>query len=363
MRLWAEISASSFSQNLEILRQLVYPAEIMLVVKANAYGHGLEIVAGIAEKKGIKWVGVTSASEAEAVLKSSYRGNIFCFFEPENSEEAEFLVRNNIATNLFTEKSLELLLKASAKIKRKARVHIKVNTGMNRLGAKPETVLGFLDRVVERKEIAVEGLWTHLATSELPDDEFVKKQLSKFFVVAEQAKRKLQKVVLHAANTGGALYYPKARLNLVRIGIGAYGYYPSFNSPRIYGLKPVLKLKARITALTQIESGEGVSYGLKWKAKKPSYIGIVAAGYADGIPYSASGKLKVRYKDREYFQVGSVCMDQFAVDFEETIPNVGDEVEVIYEGQTAEDIARAAQTITYEVLTGLGTRVSRIQVD
>lgn len=362
MRLWAEIDSSRMAHNLKQLREVVFPSKIMLVVKANAYGHGLKPIVQIAERLKVEWVGVTSANEAESVFRSGYKGKIFCFFEPEDEDETKYLIDRNISFNLFSRKALEMTVKASRKLNIPARVHIKINTGMNRLGLRPKEFESYIELILGNKEIIVEGLWTHFATSELPENEFVIEQLREFNKATEKIKKVLPNLILHTANTGGALYYPKARLNLVRIGIGAYGYFPSFDSPRIIDLKPVLSLKAKITSVNRLSKGEGVSYGLRWKADKESYVGIVSAGYADGIPYQASGKINVRYKDRIYKQVGSICMDQFAVNFENTVPEIGDEVEIIYEGQTAEDIAKKSETITYEILTGIGSRVHRIMV-
>jgi alanine racemase len=360
MRLWAEISASAFKNNLSLLKELVFPSRLMLVVKANAYGHGIEEIVDLATKNGVKDFGVTSVSEAERVTKAATSCNVFCFFEPEDDDEAGFLIDRSIAFNLFTYRCLEIVSKVSLRLGRKAKVHLKLNTGMNRLGMDLDEVETILNILGDKKNIEVEGLWTHFATAELPDSEFVNYQLDKFLEAAKKIKQVFPHVKLHAANTGGALYYPAARLDLVRIGIGSYGYYPSHSSPRALDLKPVLKLKSKIIAVRKLARGEGVSYGLRWKAPTERYVGIVAAGYADGISYSLSGKLKVRYKGREYYQVGSICMDQFAVDFEETVPELGDVVDIIYEDQNAEVIAQKAGTITYAVLTGLGSRVKRL---
>ncbi|MCX7832191.1 MAG: alanine racemase [Actinobacteria bacterium] len=362
MRLWAEIDSSRLAYNLKLLRDTVFPSEIMLVVKANAYGHGLEPIVQIADKLRVEWIGVTSANEAESVFISGYRGKIFCFFEPEDEDEAEYLISKNISFNLFSRKTLETTVKASRRLNKPAHVHVKINTGMNRLGLRPKEFEGYIELIKDKKEILLDGLWTHFATSELPENEFVIEQLKEFNKLARKAKKVFPDLILHAANTGGALYYPEARLDLVRIGIGAYGYFPSFDSPRVIDLQPVLKLKAKITSVNLLTRGEGVSYGLRWKAEKETYVGIVSAGYADGIPYQASGKINVRYKDRIFKQVGSICMDQFAVNFEDMFPEIGDEVEIIYEDQTAEDIAKKSQTITYEILTGIGSRVQRVVV-
>lgn len=362
MRIKAEISASAFSENLSLISKTVFPSKIMLVVKANAYGHGIDLIAKLAKENSVEWLGVTTVKEAEEVLKHYGEAKIFCFFEPEDSDEAEFAVRNDVAVNLFSEKALELLIQAAKRTEKRARVHIKINTGMNRLGISSEKFAAFAENVTARKEISIEGVWTHFATSELPDDDFTHHQLKLFERAVRRVKEKYPHILLHAANTGAAIYYPQSRFDLVRIGIGAYGYYPSRVSPKILELKPVLTLKAKINSVNSIAEGDGVSYGLKWKAPKPCYVATVAAGYADGVPYTASNRLKIRYKGAEFQQVGSVCMDQFVVNFENELPEPGEEVEIIYDGQTAEEIARISGTITYEVLSRLGQRIHRVLV-
>lgn len=362
MRLWAEISRSHFLHNVRLIKEFVKPADLMLVVKANAYGHDLKIISELSSEAGIRWLGVTSLQEAEILVNNNAKARVLCFFEPEDVEEAEYLIEKNVAFNLFTQRGLEILLKALNKREKVARVHIKLNTGMNRLGLKPEEFFSFYEDVSRLNKVKIEGLWTHLATAEKAGSEFVDEQLKKFSNVALPLKKANPELILHAANTGGALFYPNSRFDLVRVGIGAYGYYPSFNNERPLPLKPALTLKARITAVSRLFPGEGVSYGLHWKAPSETTVGIVPAGYADGVPYSASGKIKVRYRGYEYFQVGSICMDQFAVDFKGLVPGINDEVEIIYENQTAEDLAKASGTITYEILTRIGRRVKRVLV-
>lgn len=360
MRLWAEISASAFRSNLDRLKELIAPASLMQVVKANAYGHGIKEIVQLALESGVEHFGVTSAQEAEQVLNAGSSLYIFCFFEPEDEEEAEFLIDKGIAFNLFSSEGLKKVRKAAVKLGKQAKVHLKLNTGMNRLGMDLKELEPMLDAARNEKFLKVEGLWTHFATAEIPGSEFVKYQLKTFLDAAEKVKRVFPQVKLHAANTGGALFYPEARLDMARIGIGSYGYYPSFNSPRTVELRPVLKLKAKLIAVRKLSGGSGVSYGLRWKAPGERFVGIVAAGYADGIPYVLSGKIKVLYRGKEYQQVGSICMDQFAVDFGQTSPQPGDVVEIIYEGQSAEEIARKAGTITYDILVHLGERVERV---
>lgn len=366
MRIKAEISFSAFRNNIQKIKALVSPAKFMLVVKANAYGHGIRLISEIAEKAGADWLGVTSAAEAIDVRETGTQVPLLCFFEPENREEALELIYRDVSFNVFSEKSLSLAVNAAQVAQKPARIHIKINTGMNRLGSSSDKALEILTNALASKSVIVEGLWTHLATSELPDSEFAIHQINEFEKLKKSVKKLTPSIMFHAANTGGALFYPSARFDMVRVGIGAYGYYPSAGyekSQTDLKLEPVLRLKTRVTAVRRINPGEGVSYGLKWRADRKTCIGIVAAGYADGIPYSASGKIFVSYKGKLCPQIGSICMDQFAVDFKDTIPEIDDEVEIISPVYTAEDIAIAAGTITYEVLTRIGTRVHRAIVD
>lgn len=366
MRLWAEISRGRFLENIKTIRNYVKPAEVLFVVKANAYGHGVGNAVKLAKEAEIRWLGVTSASEAAVVLESlneiDYKPNILCFFEPEDKEEIEYLISKGISFNLFTKSLIEKVETVSKKLNLPAKVHLKINTGMNRLGASKKEAIEIAEKVLSSKSFQLEGIWSHLATAEEPGSEFVSYQIKQFEEVAKSITAN-KRVLLHLANTGGALFYPESRFDMVRVGIGAYGYFPSFKSSFVQGLKPIMKVKAKITAVRKLSSGEGVSYGLKWKAKEPTWIAVVAVGYADGLPYCASGKLKFLYKGKLFDQIGSICMDQCIVNFLDIVPEVGETVEIISDEFDASQIAQVSNTITYEVLVKIGERVERILVD
>lgn len=359
MRLCAEISRKALANNLKIIRKhLPANTALMLVVKANAYGHGTEIVVDAARNQ-VDWFGVTSADEAAAVLDAGGK-RILAFFEPESIDETLFLIENNIAFNVFQADTIKMVAEAARKAKKKARVHIKINTGMNRLGAKPEDFKKIYAELSDRSEVEVEGIWTHLATADRPGDEFAQQQIRLFKQLTKDLRRKH---LLHAANSGGALFYPEASFDMVRVGIAAYGYLPDPDMVDDFGFGPVLTLKASVLAVHELTSGEGVSYGLRWRADKPTRVGIVSAGYADGITRSLSGRFEVLFKGKRYQAVGTVCMDQFAVDFREADVSPGDEVIIIGKDIPAVELARKANTITYEILSRLGTRIKRIAVE
>lgn len=362
MRTWAEISKSSLINNLNEIRQTIgEDVQLMLVVKANAYGHGIDIVSKVAEKNGVNWLGVATIKEALEIRDSGVELPVLTFFEPEENEVQE-LIERNISFNLFNEDKLPMVSKISSRVGKPARCHIKVNTGMNRLGVSSEKAGKFIRRALNTKGITVEGIWSHLATAETRNNNFVFEQLQNFNKAISGVE--LKKIpFLHVANSGAALYYKETRFNMVRVGIAAYGYFPSFESPKVCNLKPVLSLKSKIAAIQELEPGEGVSYGLKWRAERKSKIAICPMGYADGLPRTASGKFKVLAGTKKVNSVGAICMDQFAVDITGFNVRCGDVVTLISEDLNAESLARSAGTITYEILSGLGARIPRVLTD
>lgn len=359
MRLWAEISRKALAGNLRIIRERIpRGTAVMLVVKADAYGHGLEVIVNAARDM-VEWFGVTNAEEAARVLNEG-GSKVLAFFEPESVEEADFMIRNNVSFNVFRPDTLKMVAEAARKAGKQARVHIKINTGMNRLGVKPGRFTELYEQAAGMDEIAVEGVWTHLATADHPDDPFANEQINLFNSLTGMLKGNH---VRHAANSGGTLFYPGAAFDMVRVGIAGYGYLPDPEMKDEFGFEPVLTLKAAVLAVQELKAGEGVSYGLRWRASRPTRIGIVSAGYADGIMRTLSGSLEVLYENKRYPSVGVICMDQFAVDFGQTPVMPGDEVVIIGKNIPASELARKAGTISYEVLSRIGSRVKRMLVD
>jgi alanine racemase len=332
----------------------------MAAVKANAYGHGIVEFSRAALECGVSWLGVINAYEARKLRDAKISAPILTFFEPE-PEEIEWLIENNVSITCFTERTLELVAARGSR-SAPAHVHIKVNTGMNRQGSPPERAIDLAKRAARTASIELEGVYSHLATAEFPNDSFAETQVRRF----EEVRANLSDLDIpyfHLANTGGTLFYPQARYDMVRVGIGLYGYLPNPAVPAAVTLKPALSLKCKLSAVNDLEPGDGVSYGLHWKAAAKTRVGVCPVGYGDGLFRSLGGKLEIFAAGRGFPSRGIMCMDQFIVDLGDSPLGVGDEVEIIGAHVTAQDIAVRAGTIAYEVLARLAERLPRVYVD
>lgn len=362
MKAWIEVSRSAIMHNIKQLKKLTgRDTKLMAVVKANAYGHGLIEIARTAIQAGAEWLGVAHGFEGITLREAGIESPILTFFEPEE-DDIKGLIQRNIAVTIFTEKNLFAASRAAAAFNSPLRCHIKINTGMNRLGVPMNRALGFIEKATSMPGLKIEGIYSHLATSERAEDEFAKMQLRRFSEIEKKLKEH-KGICFHIANTGGIINYPESGFGMVRAGIGIYGYFPSFETKRIVDLKPALSLKCKIVCVNEVMPGEGVSYGLTWRAKSLSKIAVCPVGYADGIFRTLSGKLKVAINGKLVNSVGIICMDQLLIDVTGLNIQVGDAVEIIGQKNNAEEIAREAGTISYEVLSRLGNRIPRIYSD
>lgn len=362
MKAWIEVSRTAITHNISQIRKAIgNETELMAVVKANAYGHGLIETARTAIHAGANWLGITSLAEAVSLREAGVTVPILTFFEPEIDEIQE-LIKLKVSCCIFSEETARKASEIALKLGEPLRCHIKVNTGMNRLGVRFEDAIEFFKRTTARPGLLVEGVFSHLATAETPNDLFAATQIKRF----EECRKKLKDAgvkYFHIANSGGAIYYPESRMDLVRIGIAMYGYFPSPDSPKTLELVPSLALKGKVLAINTVMPGEGVSYGLTWKAKRVSRIAICPIGYGDGILRGLSGKLEAYVDGVSVKSVGTICMDLLALDVTETKAAVGDTVTLIGGNISAESLAVKARTISYEILTRLGARLPRVFVD
>lgn len=360
MKAWVEVSRSAVERNVRAIRSVVGPVAVLAAVKANAYGHGLVDFSRTVLESGAEWLGVVNAYEASILRAAGVRAPVLTFFEPE-PDEIEWLVENDVSFTCFSERLLDALRRRGGGA-RPARIHIKVNTGMNRQGLPPERAIELVEKALRTKGVFVEGVYSHLATAEQPEDPFALEQIAAFRAVRD-ALSGFDIPYFHLANSGGALYYPDARLDMVRPGIALYGYLPAPDSPPVVQLEPALSLRCRVSAVNELLPGEGVSYGLRWKAPSRTRVAVCPVGYGDGILRSLEGRFSVFVGEKRFPQVGTICMDQFAVVAGDEAVEPGTEAAVICRDQTAEDLATRVGTISYEILARLSERVPRVYVD
>ena len=353
----ARISLSHLTHNLQKTQKyLKSDTKILAAVKANAYGHGAVPVARHLETQGVNWFGVATATEALELRAGGVTANILIFM-PVYERLAE-LAEANISLTIVDDYSVSVIEQAGVQ----ARVHLKVDTGMGRLGQGWQEAAAFARRV-DASRFDLEAVWTHFACSDDESRRFTECQLEAFHLFLEViAKEGIQPKLRHASNSAAIFAYPEAQFDLVRPGICIYGYH---SSPFIAGLEPTLnpalELKAPITFVKDIKAGRSVSYSSMWKAKKDTRIATVRIGYADGYPRLLTNKAEVLVQDMLCSVAGRVCMDQMMIDVGELDVTVGDEVTLFgHESLNAESLAGRIGTISYELLTSLSPRVERI---
>jgi alanine racemase len=236
---------------------------------------------------------------------------------------------------------------------------VKVDTGMTRLGIRPEDAPAVLSRL-DALRVTVEGCYTHLACADDADPAFTDEQLRKFQPVVDEARRRFPNVIIHAANSAAVLVHPRSHFDMVRVGLAMYGLYPGPHMQTRAGLKPVMQCKSRVVRTMRVGPGSAVSYGATYRVSRPTVIATVACGYADGYPRLAGNRGQVVIRGRRFPVAGRVSMDYLMVDARDEPVAIGDEVILFGQDVGADEVAGWAQTISYEVLCRVGPRVPRI---
>jgi alanine racemase len=362
---WADVDLTAVRQNVSTLAATVAPAALLAVVKADGYGHGAVPVAGAALEAGATWLGVATVDEGAALREAGIDAPVLLLTEPAD-DAVDLAVELGLTPVLYTEAGVHAVARAAAEQGGSAvPVHLKVDTGMHRVGCSPGEALDVAAAVQRAPSLDLEGLMTHLAVADEPRHPFNDTQLDRFDEVIERlGAAGIRPRLVHAANSAGAIAIPRSRYGLTRAGICVYGISPSAHLAGALTLVPAMSLKAAVTAIRTIECGEGVSYGVRWAARDRTTIATVPLGYADGVPRSlglVGGEVLVR--GRRCPVVGAVTMDQLMVDVGAHDVRVGDEVVLIGsqddETVTAEEWADRLGTIAYEIVARIGPRVPR----
>jgi alanine racemase len=367
---WAEVDLDAIRHNTAALVVVAAPAAVCAVVKADGYGHGAVPVARAALEAGATWLAVAVVEEGEALRRAGIAAPILLLAEPPAEAMAEALAQR-LTPTLYTAEGVEAAAKAAARGESPTPVHLKVDTGMHRVGASSEDLVDVARAVGEAHGLRVEGLWTHLAVAEEPaEDGFTIEQLRRF----EDARDRLAGAgihpdLLHAANSAGTIAHPAARYDMVRCGISVYGYCPGAALDGRVELRPAMSLKARVSFVKQLGAGERVSYGLRYALPGPADLVTVPLGYDDGVRRRLAAKgADVLIGGRRCPMAGTVTMDQFLVDCGPSSGVVaGDEVVLIgHQGDheiTADHWAELLDTISYEIVCGVGPRVPRVYLE
>lgn len=358
---WVTVDLDALASNLRRLRRSVGNVGILGVVKADAYGHGAVPVARTLEGEGIDWLGVAMPEEGLVLRRAEIRSPILVLGAvPE--EQLDLFDRHDLTPTISSEEQLRAWTARRASRDRPLDVHLKVDTGMGRLGVPMESVPRVLETLRGSRGLRLAGLLSHLATAEEPRASRVERQEQRFrecvgYLEAEERRR----VVLHLANTAGALHHPPTRHGLVRLGLGLYGYDPA---RRLEGLERVLSVQARLVLIREVEEGRSIGYGDRWTAPRDSRIGVVPLGYADGYHWRLGNRGRALVRGARVRVVGAVSMDMAFVDLTDVPAETGDVVRLLgtQGGETVDawDLAERAGTIPYEILTSAGLRLPRV---
>ena len=370
----ARVRPAAIEANVRRLAERAGGAALCAVVKADGYGHGAVSAARAALAGGASWLAVATVAEALEVAggtDSDVPVLLLSEVAPHLAAEAAALCPDRIRFTVASALGIGALASAAGTRPQRA-VHLKVDTGMHRMGATPQELKAVVGALREAESgLRLEGVWTHFAVADAPDDPFTGEQMRRFDQALASLRRSgLRFEVVHAANSAGMLAHPGTRLDLVRAGIAVYGVPPSPELDGVVPLEPALELVSRVTAVRTVGSGESVSYGRHWWAAAPTRVATVAIGYADGIRRdSGRARVEVLVRGQRCPIVGAVTMDQLMVALAPAIAEeatAGDEVVVIgrqgAEEITATEIAERLGTIAYEVLTSISARVPRVVI-
>lgn len=367
----AIIHLERLKANLAEIRKRIGPKPaICIPVKADAYGHGAVRVGIAAIKAGAKFLAVASVQEGIELREAGIVAPILLFSLP-IPEELEDVVRFHITPLVPDAEFAHLVGKTAEQLGEVLPVHIKIDTGMGRIGCRPETALELVKAIEAYPSLHWEGTATHLSVADSldPDDRaYTEKQLERFNEAVDRLRQGgYNPGILHAANSGAVVLYENSYFDMVRPGLLAYGYPPIPSLSGIVPVKPVMELQTHVVFVKRVHSGESISYGRIWKAPQETSIGTLPIGYADGLPRRLSGKLSLSIKGVRYPLVGRICMDQCMIDLGRDSPVQRWEPVTVFGGTeadpTAADLAELVGTIPYEITCGINKRVPRVYVE
>jgi alanine racemase len=357
----AEVDLGAVAHNVGVLRALVAPSLVCAVVKADGYGHGAIAVSEAALDAGADWLAVALIEEAAVLRKAGITAPILLLSQPRLADLAA-VVRYDLRVCIISPVAAELLANAARDQGKIVPVHLKVDTGMNRIGVAPADALALARDVVKRPELLLEGIFTHCAVADEPDNPFTDEQLDRYeAVLAKLGDAGIFPSIRHSANSAIAIAHPRGRYDLVRVGIAVYGISPAPGLEGTPDLRPALSLRAEVAFVKRVTAGEGVSYGLRHRFEADATVATVPIGYADGFGrVLGNGNYSVYINNKKAPTIGNICMDMCMVDVTNLDCNEGDEVIIFGDINPIADVAKDIGTIPYEVLTTVSRRVKRV---
>ncbi|MBI4934278.1 MAG: alanine racemase [Actinobacteria bacterium] len=366
---WAEVSSAAIEHNVQALARLVAPAQVWAVVKADGYGHGALLAAPAALDGGAGGLCVALVQEGVRLREAGITAPVLVLSE-QPAEQVSLAVQHGLQLTVYSTDQLEVIAEHGGQ---DHPVHLKVDTGMRRVGAQVDDVVRIADAIAASAAVRLEGVFTHLAVADEPGDPYNDRQLDLFeTVIARLNVAGHHPALVHAANSAGALAHPRARLSMVRAGIAIYGIAPGTgvaSQARGLGLRPALSLYAKVSHVKRVAAGERISYGLRHTFERDTTVATLPLGYADGVPrrlHAVDGSVLIGGVRRHI--VGVVTMDQLMVDCGDDLVEVGDDAVLIgrqigRDGEivqiTADEWADRLDTIAYEIVCGISARIER----
>lgn len=363
---WAEVDLKALENNIKNIKSCIKNnAKWCAVVKADAYGHGAVAVARKAVEQGADYLAVAVLSEAIALREAGFTTPIL-ILGATPAEASAALVDYDITQVVFTEEQVKCLSAEAVRQGKRARVHLKIDTGMSRIGIRPEKAGEFAKVITGMPGIELEGMFSHFALADAEDKTFAHRQLDRF----RQAIRCVEAAginipIKHLANSAAILEMPEAHFDMVRAGIILYGLWPSAEVKHVIDLQPIMELKAKMIYVKTLQPGETISYGCTFKAARESRIATLPLGYADGYTRLFSGKAQVEFRGRRAPVAGRICMDQCMVDITDLPEAEQGDIVTLYgsRGLSMDEAAGWLGTINYELPCMLSARVPRVYKD
>jgi alanine racemase len=359
----AEVDLSAIQYNIRQIARRVENARILGVMKANAYGHGIVQTANAVLEAGASYIGVAIAEEG--IELRQHTNTPILVFSPPFEESLESYIRFDLEATITSIETAHALNSVAKSAGKKARVQIKIDTGMGRIGFFPEIAMDAIRAIANLDSLSIVGVYSHFATSDESNKEFAHRQLSAFKNIVSAVKDMGLNCIFHIANSGAVLDMPDSYFDMVRPGIMTYGYYPSLETTESVDIKPGLSLKSNIVQVKNFKPGMSISYGRKYFTKGQTRVAIVPIGYGDGFTRLLTGKASVLIKGKRFPVAGTITMDHLMVDLGSDFEiQPGDEVTLVGKSGdqtiTAWDLASSLGTIPYEVLCMITNRVPRV---
>ncbi len=363
---FAEINLSNLKYNFLNIRKKIGNRKIMAVVKADAYGHGMIRCVEKFEKLGSKkpeYYGVALTEEGIELRKAKITDQPIVTFSPIKVDELNDYLRHKIYPSFCSESDFGKLKKY--KSGKQLRIHINIDTGMGRLGIPHKKAVEIISRISKIKNVKIDGIYTHFATSDEKDKTFANLQLERFNEILKQLRyEKVDFGIVHAANSGAILDMPQAYFDMVRPGISLYGYYPSLETSESIKLKPVMSLYSSVSTFKQISKGDSVSYGRRFIANRKTNVATLPIGYADGISRNLTNRMSIIIKNKVYPQIGTVTMDRICVNTGNDKIKLGSKAILLGKSNNykidAWDWSKILNTIPYEITCNISKRVPRV---